>query len=80
MSASNIAPADDNRFQSLTPASLSRTEKSSVVTLALKVLSQRYRPAAASPGPRPSKGFCASNSQAAATRCSASSISTPVTA
>ena len=57
MSASNIAPADDNRFQSLTPASLSRTEKSSVVTLALKVLSQRYRPGRSFTGPEDIEGF-----------------------
>ena len=57
MSASNIAPASDNRFQSLTPASLSRTEKSSVVTLALKVLSQRYRPGRSFTGPEDIEGF-----------------------
>ena len=44
MPASKTVPASDNRFQALTPASLSKPEKSSVVTLALKVLSQRYRP------------------------------------
>ena len=36
------SPAD-NRFHSLSPASLSRSEKSSVVKLALAVLSARYR-------------------------------------
>jgi len=31
----------DNRFHALTPASLSKSEKSSVVSLALAVLKQR---------------------------------------
>ena len=46
MSASNTADAargNENRFQALTPASLSSAEKSSVVKLALAVLSLRYR-------------------------------------
>ena len=41
MPASEIASAardDQNRFESLSPASLSRTEKSSVIKLALAVL------------------------------------------
>lgn len=45
MSAPNPASAANNRFRSLTPASLSRAEKSSVISLALSVLSQRSRPA-----------------------------------
>ena len=34
---------DENRFAELTPACLSRSEKSSVISLALKVLSGRFR-------------------------------------
>ena len=44
MPASNSSPAEENRFAALSPASLSKSEKSSVVALALKVLSGRYRP------------------------------------
>ena len=56
MPASKTAPAsaaraNQNRFQSLSPASLSRTEKSSVVKLALAVLSARYRPGRAMTSP-----------------------------
>lgn len=43
MSAPHPASAGDNRFRSLTPASLSRAEKSSLIELALSVLSQRSR-------------------------------------
>ena len=43
MPASRTPNAADNRFQSLSPASLSPTEKSAVVALALSVLSQRCR-------------------------------------
>ena len=43
MPASKTPNAADNRFQSLSPASLSPTEKSAVVALALSVLSQRCR-------------------------------------
>lgn len=43
MPAPNTVPATGDRFGSLTPASLSPGEKSSVVALALKVLSQRCR-------------------------------------
>ena len=57
MSASNTATTGDNRFQSLTPASLSRTEKSSVVKLALAVLSARYRPGRAFTSPEDIEGF-----------------------
>ena len=49
--------AADNRFQSLTPTSLSRTEKSSVIKLALAVLSARYRPGRAFGSPEDIKGF-----------------------
>lgn len=38
------APADRNRFARLTPACLSGSEKSSIVTLALGVLRSRCRP------------------------------------
>ena len=51
MPASKTARASDNRFQSLSPASLSRTENSSVVKLALAVLSARYRPGRAMTSP-----------------------------
>ena len=37
------ARAHENRFAKLTPACLSRSEKSSVISLALKVLSGRFR-------------------------------------
>ena len=56
MPASNTA-AGDNRFQSLSPASLSRTEKSSVVKLALAVLSARYRPGRTFTSPEDIEGF-----------------------
>jgi len=55
MSASTAAA--DNRFQSLTPAALSRTEKSAVVTLALAVLKQRWRPGRAFTSPGDIEGF-----------------------
>ena len=55
MPASNTATA--NRFDSLTPASLSKTEKSTVVALALSVLSQRYRPGRAFTSPEDVQGF-----------------------
>ena len=57
MPACNTAPSADNRFQSLTPASLSRTEKSSVVKLALAVLTSRYRPGRAFTSPEDIEGF-----------------------
>ncbi|MDE2840722.1 MAG: Mov34/MPN/PAD-1 family protein [Chloroflexota bacterium] len=44
MPATQAACTDSNRFESLTPASLSNSEKSSVVALALAVLKQRWRP------------------------------------
>ena len=44
--------AADNRFGSLTPASLSKAEKSSVVSLALAVLRQRQRPGRLLKSPR----------------------------
>ena len=57
MPACNTAPSADNRFQSLTPASLSRTEKASVVKLALAVLTSRYRPGRAFTAPEDIEGF-----------------------
>ena len=57
MPASKTAPASDNRFQSLSPAALSKSEKSSVVTLALKVLSQRFRPGRAFTSPEDIEGY-----------------------
>lgn len=53
----NPARADENRFASLTPALLSKTEKSSVVTLALGVLSHRYRPGRPFTSPDDIQGF-----------------------
>jgi len=43
MPASITEAPDDDRFHSLTPASLSKTEKDSVVALALAVLKRRNR-------------------------------------
>ena len=57
MPASKTAPASDNRFQSLSPAALSKSEKSSVVTLALNVLSQRFRPGRAFTSPEDIEGY-----------------------
>ncbi|WP_428097898.1 JAB domain-containing protein [Candidatus Rariloculus sp.] len=57
MPASNTARSSDNCFQSLSPASLSRTEKSSVIKLALAVLSARYRPGRAFTSPEDVEGF-----------------------
>ena len=50
-------PAGENRFQSLSPSCLSRAEKSSVVKLALAVLSSRYRPGRAFTAPSDIEGF-----------------------
>ena len=50
MTASTTAAAD--RFHALTPASLSKCEKSSVVSLALAVLKQRQRPGRLLKSPR----------------------------
>ena len=60
MPASNTAAAargNENRFRSLTPAALSKTEKSSVVKLALAVLSQRYRPGRTFTSPEDIEGY-----------------------
>ena len=57
MPESTAAPAGQNRFQSLSPACLSRTEKSAVVKLALAVLSSRYRPGRAFTAPADIEGF-----------------------
>ena len=62
MPASNSArasavSANENRFESLSPASLSRSEKSSVVKLALAVLTSRYRPGRAFTSPEDIEGF-----------------------
>ena len=53
----SAAPANANRFQSISPASLSRTEKSSVIKLALAVLSARYRPGRAFNSPEDIEAF-----------------------
>ena len=55
MTASTAAA--DNRFRSLTPAALSSTEKSAVVTLALAVLKQRWRPGRVFTSPADIEGF-----------------------
>ena len=57
MPASITAPAPDNRFQSLSPSALSKSEKSSVVALALKVLSQRFRRGRVLNSPQDIEGF-----------------------
>ena len=60
MSASDTASAardGENRFESLSPALLSRTEKSSVVKLALAVLASRYRPGRAITAPEDVEGL-----------------------
>ena len=57
MPATKTLPANDDRFRSLKPASLSPAEKSSVVTLALSVLSQRCRPGRAFKNPGDAEDF-----------------------
>ena len=54
---SNAARENQDRFQALAPSSLSRSEKSSVVKLALAVLSSRYRPGRAFTAPADIEGF-----------------------
>ncbi|MXW21387.1 MAG: DNA repair protein RadC [Gammaproteobacteria bacterium] len=44
MPATQAARTDSNRFESLTLASLSNPEKTAIVSLALAVLKQRFRP------------------------------------
>ena len=62
MPASATAPAtaprtNQNRFASLTPACLSKREKSALVELALDVLSQQYRPGRSFTSPEDIQGF-----------------------
>ena len=62
MPASKTAPATaartkENRFASLTPSCLSRSEKSSLIELALSVLSLRYRPGRSFTSPEDIQGF-----------------------
>ena len=60
MPASNSASAardNQDRFQPLSPACLSRSEKSSVVKLALAVLSSRFRPGRAFTSPEDIEGY-----------------------
>ena len=62
MPSSRTAPATatrtkENRFASLTPACLSRREKSSLIQLALSVLSRRYRPGRSFAAPEDIHGF-----------------------
>ena len=52
----DTAPAED-RFAALSPACLTRSEKSSVIALALKVLSNRYRPGRVFTAPRDIQQF-----------------------
>ena len=56
MPASKTAVGDD-RFRSLTPSSLSRSEKSTIVTLALAVLSQRFLPGRSFASPNDVQNF-----------------------
>ena len=53
----NAERANENRFASLTPACLSKTEKSSLITLALGVLSLRYSPGRAFTSPEDIQAF-----------------------
>lgn len=55
--AATAAPARENRFASLTPSCLSKAEKSSLVSLALKVLSQRFRRGCILNSPEDIEGF-----------------------
>ena len=55
--SASVAPATKNRFASLTPACLSRSEKSSLIELALSVLSLRYRPGRSFTSPEDIQGF-----------------------
>ena len=55
--ASTPARENQDRFQTLSPSSLSRSEKSSVVKLALAVLTSRYRPGRAFTSPEDIEGF-----------------------
>ena len=62
MSASKTAPANaepakENRFASLTPSCLTKTEKSALIKLALTVLSLRYSPGRAFTSPEDIQGF-----------------------
>ena len=57
MAASPTTRPSDNRFGALTPASLSKPEKSSVIKLALAVLSARYRPGRAFTSPEDIEGY-----------------------
>ena len=62
MPASKSAPAsatrtNENRFASLTPACLSKSEKCSLIKLALSVLSLRYRPGRSFTSPEDIQGF-----------------------
>ena len=53
----DAADAAENRFAELTPACLSSSEKSSVISLALKVLTDRYRPGRSFRAPRDIEKF-----------------------
>ena len=62
MPASKSAPASaartsENRFAALTPSCLTKTEKSSLIKLALTVLSLRYRPGRGFSSPEDIQGF-----------------------
>lgn len=53
----DAAPANEDRFAALTPTCLSKTEESSVIKLALDVLSRRYRPGRAFTSPEDIEGY-----------------------
>ncbi len=53
----DAAPAAEDRFAALTPACLSGSEKSSIISLALKVLTDRYRPGRTFRAPRDIEKF-----------------------
>ena len=55
--SASAARENQDRFQPLSPACLSRSEKSSVVKLALAVLSSRYRPGRSFTSPEDIQGF-----------------------
>ena len=55
--SASVAPAENNRFASLTPACLSKTEKSSLIQLVLSVLSRRYRPGRSFSSPEDIQGY-----------------------
>ncbi|MDD9997059.1 MAG: DNA repair protein RadC [Rhodospirillaceae bacterium] len=55
--STTAARAKENRFASLTPACLSKREKSSLIKLALDVLSRRFRPGRSFGSPEDIQGY-----------------------